>query len=578
MPLPQAHQFNLFKQFPMSAFIIDKNQHIVLWNDALDGLFNTHAANTLEKRLTDVFPTFAKDKYQAILCQLFQGKSPISFLAHEHINLFNDGKTEKTRYQNATLSLIHGDLNDDYVIIMIEDIDSLSEQIEAYKQQDNSITQTDETDKTRLLSYDAVTTLGNRKLYTMELPVILDRLHRTTLQGAVLFLGLDRFKRINDSLGHETGDALLAQVATRLKQVLRRTDHIYRIGGDEFAVVTEGKVSPENTARVAQKILNTINLPYQINDDDVFITMSIGIAMTENCGKDAETLSQCADTALHSAKEKGKDCYQFFSPSLNEKITRRVYLENLLQSALEKEEFSLHYQPIFNGKKHQLIGAEALLRWKNPKEKDLVSPMEFIPILEDVGLIIPVGEWVLHTACHHAAAWAKQFNFTKQSKISVNLSVRQLNQADLVETIHSILAMNNLQPKQLNLEITESTIMSNPEKNIATLHELHALGISISVDDFGTGYSSLGYLKSLPIDVLKIDRSFLQEVSTNQNSAMIVKSIIALAKNLGLQTIAEGVETEAQIKFLLKNGCTNMQGYYFCKPQPADVFKQLLHE
>ncbi len=425
----------------------------------------------------------------------------------------------------------------------------------------------------RLAEYDTLTGLANRNLFNKTLTEILARAKRSNLVVAVLFLDLDNFKAINDSLGHDIGDLLLQDIATRLRQSLRKTDPIFRLGGDEFTIIIEGDYDMNKIATVAEKIIHLIRQVFVLRGNQVFITASVGIATSLHLNLDAETLLKSADTAMYSEKQKGGNNHQFFTAKLNQQVLRRIAVEKNLRHAMEKKEFFLHYQPRVDLRTGLIVGVEALARWHN-SELHTVPPLDFIPVAEDTGMICMLGEWVIQTACEQLQAWRAQ-GITQLPRMSVNLSIRQLNQENLVEVIQHILAVTQIAPAQLELEITESTIMNQPEANIAILDQLHALGITIAVDDFGTGYSSLAYLKLLPLDALKIDRMFVQDILLD-NNAVLVKAIITLGKSLGLLVVAEGVETKQQLDFLREHQCDEMQGYYFSQPVSADALTDML--
>jgi diguanylate cyclase (GGDEF)-like protein len=389
-----------------------------------------------------------------------------------------------------------------------------------------------------------------------------------------MFLDLDRFKAVNDTLGHAFGDQLLKTVAERLRGSVRETDTISRMGGDEFGVILEGINAGQDAAVVAQKIIDALSQPFDLNGHEVFVSCSIGIAVTPSSPGDV--LVRDADAAMYRAKQQGRNNYQFYTPEMNAQAFRRLTLETNMRAALEREEFVLSYQPQVDLATGRICGVEALLRWRDPNS-GLVHPDEFIHVLEDSGLIIPVGEWVLRTACAQGKAW-EDAGLTPV-RVSVNLSGRQFNQDDLAGSLARILDETGLDPNYLELELTESLLMEDIAVSSAMLDELRVLmGLRLSVDDFGTGYSSLSYLKRFPLDTLKIDRSFVRDIATDRDDAAIVASIIGLAHNLQLKVIAEGVETEEQLAYLREKGCDIVQGFYFSEPLPAEDFWSLLRK
>ena len=389
----------------------------------------------------------------------------------------------------------------------------------------------------------------------------------------MLFLDLDRFKTINDTLGHETGDALLKEVAKRLRECVRGGDTIARLGGDEFTVVLADVAHADDVARVAHKILQSVAMPFQISGKELFVTTSIGITLFPLDDDTPDGLLKNADVAMYQAKEAGRNSYRYFTVEMNVRALERLRLETSLRYALERDEFLLMYQPQINLKDGSLIGVEALIRWRHP-ESGLVSPAQFIPIAEETGLIGPIGEWVLRTACAQNKAW--QNTGLPPVYVTVNVSARQLKQQNLVHLVTRTLKETGLAPEYLGLELTESMLIENVERTVAVLNELHALGISFSIDDFGTGYSSLSYLKRFPIDILKIDQSFMRGIPGNAEDTAIARAIIVMAHGLGIKTIAEGVETEAQFSFLRAHQCDGIQGFYFSPAVPAEAITRLL--
>ena len=443
-------------------------------------------------------------------------------------------------------------------------------------------------DKIRFLAYyDGLSRLPNRLLFTEKLGLALEGARRQGQTLAVLFLDIDRFKRINDTLGHTLGDRLLQGVAERLKKCLRSSDTVARgdpaaagetvarLGGDEFIVSLTEIARGEDAARVARRILDSLQEPFRLDEHEVAITGSIGISVFPNDGGDVETLLKNADTAMYHAKDAGRNCFQFYSTAMNAAAVERLTLENSLRKALERGEFLLHFQPLVDLDAGTIMGAEALIRWRHP-QLGLVPPMDFIPLAEETGLILPIGEWVLRNASAQCKAW--QEGGHGDLIMSVNLSGRQFRQQQLVHTVDEALKAARLDPRHLELEITESILMRSVEETLDALNQLKSMGLRISVDDFGTGYSSLNYLTRYPIDTLKIDQSFIREISRDQGKAAITAAIISMARGLRLAVIAEGVETQEQLVFLRQRGCRLMQGYLFGRPVPVDQFERLLVE
>jgi diguanylate cyclase (GGDEF)-like protein len=416
--------------------------------------------------------------------------------------------------------------------------------------------------------HDALTGLPNRTLLADRVGQAIARAHRSGGKLAVLFLDLDRFKNVNDSFGHAVGDMLLTAVSARLTASRREEDTVARLGGDEFIVSIPDVADAAEAESVAARILADLAKPFTINGHQLHADVSIGIALYPRDGDTAETLMRNADTAMYHAKESGRGNYQFFSEQLTERVSRRLSTETNLRRALERGEFTVHYQPLVNLAAGRVDGAEALLRW--PQQDDrLVSPVEFIPIAEETGLIVPLGEWVLLEACAQAQAWQA---LHPGLRIAVNLSARQFRQKNLIGMIEQVLGESRLHPSLLELELTEGMLMHNVEEATHILARLDEIGVRLAIDDFGTGYSSLSYLKRFPIHTLKIDRSFVRDISTDPDDAAIVTAIVAMARSLNLRVTAEGVETEEQATFLRSLTCDQAQGFHFGRPMPAAEF------
>ncbi len=424
-----------------------------------------------------------------------------------------------------------------------------------------------------LAFYDTLTGLPNRLL-------LLDRLRQAMLECehrerlvAVMFLDLDRFKLVNDTLGHEAGDLLLKDVAGRLSGCVRPGDTVARLGGDEFTVILANIAHVDDVGRVAQKVINVFSTPFLLAGKEVFVSPSIGITLYPFDDTDPELLLKNADTAMYHAKDSGRNTFRFFTADLNRRAAQRLDLETALRHALDRDEFLLHYQPQVDLTSGRIIGLEALIRWQRPGT-GLVPPLDFIPLAEETGLIVPIGEWALRTACAQNQAW--QEAGLPPLRMSVNIAARQFQQQNLAEVVIRILEETGLGPHWLMLEITESTVMRDAGAAIETLREIGSLGVGLSVDDFGTGYSSLSYLKRFPLDCLKIDKSFIEDITTNPDDAAIATAIISMAGSLEIKVVAEGVESLAQLDFLRARGCDAMQGYYFSKPLPATALAAML--
>ncbi|MAY42851.1 MULTISPECIES: EAL domain-containing protein [unclassified Neptuniibacter] len=422
-------------------------------------------------------------------------------------------------------------------------------------------------------NYDALTGLANRHLLLERFSTALDYASRAGDKVSLFFIDLDRFKQVNDSLGHSFGDRLIAEAAKRLHGCIRKTDTAARLGGDEFAIVCSGMPGVANIDSALTKILKVMSEPYYIDRQKIVLSASIGVTIFPNDGVSIEELTRNADSAMYKAKEKGGNTYQFFTEEMHAESLRRHIMEGYLRSALENQEFVLNYQPIVETVSKKIVGCEALIRWHSP-ELGLVNPVDFIPLAEETGLIIPIGEWVLQEACKQTALFIKQVpdNFF----ISVNVSSYQFRNVDMCAVVKKTLSQVSLSPSVLALEITESLMMNEDVAVREQLQELRNYGVSISIDDFGTGYSSLSYLHKYPLSTLKIDKEFIQELATNESKSLLVDAIISMSKSLGLKVIAEGIEEEAQVEILRDKGCEYLQGYLFSRPIELTEFKALL--
>jgi len=423
-------------------------------------------------------------------------------------------------------------------------------------------------------NYDSLTGLPNRTLLHDRLKQAVYA-QRTPRNIAVVFMDLDHFKFVNDSLGHSIGDKLLKAMGERLRAALREGDTVGRVGGDEFVLILADQNNEEVIFRAMQRITAKVAEPILIEGQELYVTCSAGISLYPQDGPDVDTLLKNADAAMYRAKEHGRSNFQFFTTEMNERVNERLALEGALRRALERQELLLHYQQKVDLRSGAIIGAEALVRWMHP-EWGLVRPARFISLAEETGLIVPLGEWVLREACRQARAWLDQG--LEPGVVSVNLSARQFRQQDLVRMVSRILEETGLDPAHLEMELTESMVMHNVESAIATLQGLKSLGLRLSVDDFGTGYSSLSYLKDLPIDALKIDRSFVRDIGggAEAGEGVLAQAIISLGHNLHLKVVAEGVETDAQVRFLKRHGCDEVQGFLYGEPVAPEAYARLL--
>ena len=526
--------------------VYDHELRCVLWNGFMEELTDLEPVEALGRPATEVFPVD-----EELLRRALEGETVSSpdlhFVARWVSAIYRPYVDEETGETAGVIAVIRD----------ITDRKAAEQQIEyqAY--------------------HDALTGLANRRLFQEHLSLALALAQRREKQVAVLFLDLDHFKDVNDSLGHTVGDALLQQVSHRLKNVVREGDTVARVGGDEFTIVLQELSHPQDAAIVAQKVLRTIAAPMAISGHRLYVTASIGITLFPDDGEDAETLLRNADAAMYRAKAEGRNTYQMSTPELSRSTQERMIVESGLHLALEAGELALLYQPQVDVETMEVVGMEALLRWRHP-QRGVILPEEFIGIAEERGLILPIGEWVLRQACLDVRRFHERG--MRGFRVSVNLSARQFLDPSLASTVESALRDSGIPPETLELEITESMAMKNVHLTLAPLEQFRRAGVSIAIDDFGTGYSSLSYLKRFPIDALKIDRSFVTDLPDKFEDAAIVSSVIQLANGLGLRVVAEGVETSEQLEFLRKAGCREVQGYYFSYPAAIEELLSLVAE
>jgi diguanylate cyclase (GGDEF)-like protein/PAS domain S-box-containing protein len=557
----------IFEEGPVGLGIQRPDHTIIAANKILCELLGYTEQELTGQSATDITYEEDREKSKELLGQLFADGTPVYRLEKRYIR-----KDGTILWANASISAIHGqEGNVLYGLAIIED---LTEGRKA-------------ADKIHLLAYyDSLTGLPNRVFHKELIKRSVEHAQRHKEIFSLIYIGLDNFQRINDTLGHSTGDLLLKAVADRLTNVLRKSDYVARsdeheavnvvsrVGGDEFIVLAHDLNQAQDAAKASRRLLAEMSIPYELNGHEVFLTVSIGIALYPDDGTEVDDLLKNAEKAMRYSKSEGKNSYHFYSSSMHSSVLGLLTMENDLHKALERNELVLYYQPQVDAASRMVTGMEALIRWKHPT-KGLIPPMQFIPLAETSGLIIPIGEFVIRTACRQIKKW--QEAGYKQMKIALNVSGRQFDQQNLIEIVQEALQDTLISPQCLEVEITESTIMRNPEKAILILNELKAMGIRIAIDDFGTGYSSLSYLKRLPVlDFLKIDQSFVMGLVSDPRDQAIVRAIIAMAHSLKLKTIAEGVETEEQLSFLREHACDEIQGYLFSRPLPVEEIPGIL--
>ena len=556
----------IFDEGHFGMTLANSDYTIVMANKAFCGLLGYSEQELAGQNLIDLTCEEDREKSREFSGQLFAGSIPVFRLEKRYVR--KDGGIV---WANITASAIHGkEGNVLYGLVLIEDLTDSKKAA----------------DKIRLLHYyDSLTGLPNRTFHKELIKRSIEHAKRHKEIFALIYIGLDNFQRINDTLGHSIGDLLLKAVADRLTNSLRKSDYVARsdegetvnlvsrVGGDEFIVLAHDLNHAQDAAIASRRLLREISAAYDLSGREVFMTASIGIALYPDDGTDVDDLLKNAEKAMRHTKSEGKNDYHFYSGSMNTFVLELLMLESDLHKALERDELVLYYQPKVDAATRMVKGVEALIRWKHP-DKGLIPPVQFIPLAEASGLIIPIGEFVIRTVCGQIKTWQEAGH--KQMNIALNVSSRQFDQQSLIEIVKEALQDTMISPQCLELEITESIIMRNPEKAIRTLTELKAMGIQIAIDDFGTGYSSLSYLKRLPLDFLKIDQSFVKNLASDPSDQAIVRATIAMARSLNLKTIAEGVETEEQLSFLQEHGCDEIQGYLFSRPLPAEEIPGIL--
>ncbi|HKR00557.1 MAG TPA: EAL domain-containing protein [Pyrinomonadaceae bacterium] len=545
----------LIQASPLAIFVLDTRGRVSLWNAAAEEMFGWSEKEVLNQPFPLV-PEKGEEEFRARFQEALQGKLSTDY---EVSRSRKDGTLIDVNVWTAALFDQNGETSG--IMAIVADITE-RKQAEA---------------RINYLAYhDTLTGLPNRAAFEERLAGAVTQAGRGEASSlAVMFLSLDRFKKFNDTLGHVIGDQLLRNVAERLRKRVREDDTVARFGSDEFAFLLTRIKEADDAATMARDLQSILDAPFHVEGHELYVTCSIGIGLYPTDGEDAQGLLKSAGAALYRAKQLGGTNHQFYTADMNERALHRLSLENQMRWAIERSEYRVYYQPQVNLDTGQITGMEALVRWQHP-EMGLVSPSEFIPLAEDTGLIAAIGEWVLRSACAQTRRW-QNIGFSNLH-VAVNLSPRQFQQPDLPQLVERLLEETGLRPGCLELEVTESSVMKNTEAAISTLRELKTMGIKISIDDFGSGYSSLSYLKHLPIDVLKIDQSFVRDMTSDPKDAAIVMAVIQLAHSLQLKVVAEGVETEEQLRFLRMLRCDEMQGYLFCTPQPAEAFEQLLLE
>jgi diguanylate cyclase (GGDEF)-like protein/PAS domain S-box-containing protein len=536
--------------------VYDREFRFIVWNRFMEAMTGLKAEDVVGKRAFDLFPHMREQGVDEMLERALKGET----VASPDVHYYVPGGDRQGWVSSVYRPHMDDRGNIVGIIGLIRDITSRKEAEQQIEYQ---------------AYHDALTGLANRRLFQEHLTLALALAQRRQRLVAVLYLDLDHFKIVNDSLGHTTGDGLLKQVAARLRSAVRDGDTVARVGGDEFTIILQELSRREDAAIVAQKVLRTIAAPFDVTNHRLYVTTSIGITIFPDDGEDAESLLKSADNAMYRAKSEGRNTYQMSTQELNRSTQERMNVESGLHQAMEREEFELFYQPIVDVESLKIVGMEALLRWNHP-ERGILTPGSFIGVAEERGFIVVIGDWVLRTACRQAKMFRDRFH--PDLRVSVNISARQFREQSLVSTIEDALKTSGLEPSALELEITESIAMENVDLTIAVLARLRHIGITIAIDDFGTGHSSLSYLKRFPIDALKIDRSFVEDLPGRTEDVAIVDAIIQLARGMNLRVVAEGVERRSQLEFLKAHRCREVQGHCFSYPLPAQMFEQLFEK
>jgi len=547
---------DMLGKIQLISVTLDRQAQVTFCNDYLLRLTGWRREEVLGANWFELFIPPEKEELKVVFANLLDNSSAAWHFENEILT--RSGERRLIRWNNTVLCSTSGE---------VVGAASIGEDITEHKLYEERLK--------HLATHDELTGLANRALLLDRLEQSLYYARRSGRLVAVLLLDLDRFKVVNDSLGHDFGDQLLCAVAERLRQSVREADTVARLGGDEFVVLLAEVAEVEDVTLVARKILDQLNMPYRVGGREITVTASLGISLYPRDSDDGATLIRNADLAMYRAKMDDRSNFSFYANEMTRHAIETLELESALRQALERDEFSLHYQPKIELTSGRIIGCEALVRWLHP-QRGMISPADFIPLAEETGLIVPLGAWVLREACRQIKTWQEQ-GLPKLS-VAVNLSARQFRKANLPQLIVEVLQEIDLAPHLLELELTESMVMDDPAKAERTMRDLKKLGVGLSLDDFGTGYSSLNYLRRFPVDSLKIDRTFIRDVTVDPSGDSVVTSVIDIAHNLGLAAIAEGVETAEQLAFLADCGCDMYQGYLFSKPLPAEEFAALLHE
>jgi len=554
---------HIIEQSDCGKILIDQQERVLLWNRWLEEKSQIKAERAKGSKLEDLFSEKLPMRLKRAISDALRGlSSVVSSAFTPHPFPLKHPFLDKLMFQRVSTRGFRDDQGAFHCLIEIIDVSHSTARQHLLQKQSAKYS--------HRASHDGLTGLANRALFTEYLGKTFLNAKRRRERFAVLCLDLDHFKEINDTLGHSAGDAVLCAVSRRLIKALRKSDVIARLGGDEFAVLVDKHEDPRHGAVIAEKIIECLDEPVIFENREIPVKTSIGIATYPECGSDPKELMRNADAALYRAKEEGRNHFHFYTPLMNQQARERMTMEKELMRALEDDEFVLYYQPKIDLKTHRVVGAEALLRWEHP-DRGLVPPGMFLPLANETGLILPIGDWVLENALKQFSEW--DATGYENLQLAINVSGRQFNETKVADLMSNLLSKTGINPAHIELELTEEVMINRNKENRKVLDGLREMGLHIAIDDFGTGYSSLSYLKDFPLDTLKIDRCFIERLSDNKRDAIITKSIISLAHDLGLKVVAEGVEEQEQLPLLRNLNCDEVQGYFFSRPVPAEQFQ-----
>ena len=563
MELQKALLEEIIEKSDSGKIALNQESQVILWNKWITVQSGIQPTDAMGHLLTDIFKGSLPSRLLSAIANAirFGMNAVLSHSFTPHPLPLKHPFQEGLMFQKITVQALKSEPGKHFCLIDITDVSySVSREAKLHEQSESL---------KHMAKHDPLTGLANRALFHEYLVHTFERSRRKKTKFAVMYLDLDKFKQINDTMGHHIGDMVLQGFATRLSQLVRASDVVSRLGGDEFTILADSLAHEEEAAIVARKILHAFSKPITCEDREITVSLSIGIATYPRAGDDSDLLVRNADAALYKAKELGRNNYQFFTPVMNTKATQRLTLEKDLRLAVDREEFLIYYQPQIDLKTNAIVGAEALLRWNHP-EKGILAPAHFLALASETGLIVPIGEWVMEKACAQMRSWST--NGLAPFRVAINISGHHFRIPGAMDVLVNVLKKAGVDPDFVEIELTEEVLIERVDQNVEALWKLREMGVKIAIDDFGTGYSSLSYLKHFPIDTLKIDRSFVMQLLASKKDAIITKGVISLAHDLGLKVVAEGVETADQLPFLIAQNCDEGQGYLYSRPIPPNDF------